>query len=165
MGDPQRQIGGDLCVYAPLQQRGSRRVHLRQAIEQGARRLHICGCKPLREARIDRGQQLTRLLSPVLSYPQTGITEGDAQLPQQRSLLSGQLGGFDVAMLRRGDRLAGALLQKDLAFVTKQLRTIPDLTIAAVAGSGERLVCCRQGSVELAETGKCLCKGSSAFGV
>ena len=93
------------------------------------------------------------------------MTEGNAQFPQQRPLLSRQLGGFDVAMLRQGDQLDGALLQKYLAFDAKQLGNIPDLTFAAVAGPANRLVYCRQGSIDLAETGKCLCKGSSVFGV
>ena len=79
------------------------------------------------------------------------MTEGDAQFPQQRPLLSGQLGGFNIALLHQGDRLDGALLQKYLTFDAKQLRNIPDLTIAAVAGSGHRLVYCRQGSIELVE--------------
>ena len=93
------------------------------------------------------------------------MTEGDAQFPQQRPLLAGQLGGFDVATLRQGDRLEGALLQKYLTFDAKQLGNIPDLTVTAVAGSANRLVYCRQGSIELAETGKRLGKGSAVFGV
>ena len=145
--------------------KSSRRVRLRQAIEQSARALHIGGTKAFGESRIDRRQKLPRLSWSVMSHPQTCLTKGDAQFPQQRALLSGQLGGFDVATLRQGDRLDGALLQKYLTFDAKQLGNIPDLTVTAVAGSANRLVYCRQGSIELAETGKCLGKGSAVFGV